>query len=105
MNDNNPLTHYSVTIQFIDHPGHFEPEVLARSPKNAARIALWRLRPELHRATVALIISAPTNAPAHFPAYDGQPLTFVRNDAQRTLSSPPPSAPSERRLLQPAGFR
>jgi hypothetical protein len=97
MNEDNPLTHYSVTIQFVDHPGHFEPEVLAKSPKNAARIALWRLKPEFRRTTVALIISAPPNSPTYFPAYDGQPLTFVRDERRRTLLSSPPSAPGESR--------
>jgi hypothetical protein len=95
MNENNMLTHYSVTIQLIDRTGYFEPEILAKSARNAARIALWRLRPELHRKTVALIISAPTDPPAHFPAYDGPPLTIVRNGEQRDLVVAPPSAPNE----------
>ena len=102
MDENNVLTHYSVAIQFIDHPDHFEPEILAKSPQNAARIALWRLRPGFRRATVALTVSAPANPPAYFPAYDGQPLRFVRDERRRTLS-PPPAAANESRLLQPVG--
>lgn len=95
MGENNALTHYSVTIRFTDHPGHFEPEILARSPGNAARIALWRLRPEYRQTTVALTVSAPINPPAHFPAYEGQPHIFVRDAGRRTLA-----AASESRLLQ-----
>ena len=88
MKPNDPLTQYSVTVRFADDSGHFEPDVLAKSPRNAALIALWRLRREFRQRTVALIVSAPDVGQPFFPVYEGQSLTFARHDGQPTLSPP-----------------